>query len=142
MNYLKNFLSSLIIISILSFPCAAISAERADLYKSGLEAYKSKNYVLALKNLYAFYVLNEIHLEKHLELKNKLMLTIEECESILSIAIAYNKHITLTPSKFKLETTEIKNGFSGTAKEIQELLKNKSINIEQMMKNRQQSILK
>ena len=141
MHYRISFLFSIIILAILIINSTAISAEREDIYHSGKKAFESKNYVVALKNLYAFYIINELSLEKHKEFKNNILEKIATCESMLTLALATNKTVNLEQGKVVFKSTEIKGGFTGTGMEIQKLLENKSINIDQMMKKRQGNAL-
>lgn len=130
MNYLKNFLFSAAIILVSSQ--AASSAEREDLYQSGRLAFEKKEYVLALMNLHAFYVLNEADLENYPDLKITLEEKIKAAQSILETAMASNPRITLTPEGVVLKTINgtIHGGISGTGKEIQDLIQSGKIDLE------------
>ena len=49
------------------------ASTRPDLYQTGKEAYEQGKYVTALKNLYAFYILNADDLQNHQEFKEALV---------------------------------------------------------------------
>jgi len=139
MNFLKNCLFRFVFILALGLSFNITAAERSDLYESGKLAYDSKNYVVALKNLYAFYVINIDDIEDNPLFKKSIEEKLAECEVKLSLALVSNKSIDMSAGKFILRSSEIDSGFSGTGKQVQELLKNNSINLEKMMKHRQRT---
>ena len=61
-----------------------VGAERPELYRRGNDAYEQGNYVVALKELYAFYVLNEELMSEHEEFKKDLEARIARCEQYLT----------------------------------------------------------
>lgn len=136
MNYLKNFLFNVVLLISFVFSSQLTAAEREDLYQSGKSAYESQNYVTAIKNLYAFYVLNIDFFDKDPTFKDSIEKKIAECETILKLALALNKSIDMSEGKFILRTNEIHGGFKGTAHEIQELFKKDSVDLEMMMDSR------
>ena len=78
------------------FLCIASSisgSERSDLYERGKEAYAQGKYVTALKNLYAFYVLNEKALADFPQLKQLLEDAIGKCETTLGVLLEQNADV-------------------------------------------------
>ena len=92
----------LALVSLLCLSGSAYASERGDLYTIGREAYAEKKYVTALKNLYAFYVLNEDTLQEpeHQEFKNRLEVSIRQCEAILALLL---KNANISPGGFSIE---------------------------------------
>ena len=75
------------LIICLTFLCLSsigVASKRLDLYRLGNTAYKEGNYVTALKNLYAYYVLNEERLPGNPVFKQKLEAAIKRCEDSLN----------------------------------------------------------
>lgn len=62
----------------------SVASKRPDLYESGKSAFDEGDHVTALKNLYAFYVLNEATLSDHTEFKQLLEEKIKHCEAYLN----------------------------------------------------------
>ena len=92
-NYLKLHLFSSIVLAI-TFQTANINAaERIDLYNQGKTALASGNCISAIKNLYAFYILNQTDFEKDPDFTANYLAKIERCELALSQAIASTSKI-------------------------------------------------
>lgn len=141
MNYLKNFLSSVVLLLVLGFSLHVMAAEREDLYDLGRSAYVSQDYVAVIKNLYAFYVLNPEYLNNNPSLKETIEQTISECESILSFVIVSNKSMDMSKGKVIIRTDKFDGGFSGTGKQFEDFLKKNSIDLERMMENKKGTLL-
>ena len=135
MIYLKNFLFSIII--VLASLSPAVAAEREDLYKRGNEAFDKKEYATALKNLFAFYEINKEALVNHPDIKKGLEEKIQTAESILLTAMAANSNISVGKGKIIIRSDTIGGGFSGTGKEIQEMIKSGTIDLEKISKKNQ-----
>lgn len=157
MNFLKNFLFSAAVLFVSIQPL--LSAERQDLYDHGNKAFESRDYVTALKNLYAFYVINENALEAHPELKEKIETRITEAEAIIAIAVASNSKVSFAEGRVIIipevgkagigflgigkEIPEISGGgFSGSGKEIQDLIKSGEIDLNQISKENHTNLSK
>ena len=91
MNLTSRFVVCFIVLC-LSGPSAA--SERPDLYKLGKQAYDKGNYVTALKNLYAFYVLNDEELAERQDLKDSLEAAIEQCETLLGVLLKAHANVS------------------------------------------------
>lgn len=140
MYYQTAFLSKLLLIIALFLSPVSLSAERADLYSSGKEAFDSKNYVIALMNLNAFFILNENNLNEHPDLMRTLQEKITYCKTILTLVLATNNNLTLGDNNVIIKSSEIINDFTGTGMQVQDLFEDKSINIQEMMNVRTESI--
>ncbi len=119
MNSLTNFLFSAIFAVATIHPL--IAAERDDLYESGSAAFKDKNYCVALKNLFAFYVLNEKYLNEHPDLKKTLEKKIAEAESVVSLLMATNTNFIVTDEGVRIIPRKGDGGFFGNGKKIEDL---------------------
>ncbi|MCH8330265.1 MAG: hypothetical protein IH946_02620, partial [Bacteroidetes bacterium] len=82
MNYIKTGFIACTLLFILGFTLnISLETTYKDLYTKGNNAYKNKNYVDALKYLYAYKVINERVLnEYHAEFLGKLNAAISNCE--------------------------------------------------------------
>lgn len=109
-----------------------IAAEREDLYREGKDAYSNQKYVEALKKLYAFYVLNEIEIDKNPELKRILQEKISASEAILKLSFAVNSNIEKRDKVVRIITKERGGIFTGTGMEVDELLNKKAIDLEKI----------
>ena len=130
-----------VIITAFVLAGSAHSAEREDLLKSGKAAYNSQDYVTALKNLYAFFILNESDLSEYPEIKKSIVSKINKSEAVLKLSFASNNNVNMNSGKFTLRTDKIDKGFTGTGMEINDLLMNKSIDLNMMMQQRDQIYL-
>lgn len=82
MNCPRNRLTSfLLAIATLLLSNVSFAWNRDDLYKIGKEAYYKQDYVSALKNLYAYYVLNEVEINKHPDFKKRINDSISTSEA-------------------------------------------------------------
>ena len=74
---------------------AEIPGERDDLYKKGSEAYKEKDYLTALKNLYAFLVINDEKLKtEYPDHRKRIEKAIEVCEYELRKSLLVASYIS------------------------------------------------
>lgn len=125
MNYLKTYLFKISLLALLIiFAINLFAAEREDLYQVGRIAYNQGDYVKALKNLYAFYVMNEDAINKNPEFKMTLENKILHCETILEVY--YITNISITPNdsmtRFKINKYRATGGKAFT---IDDLVTNK-----------------
>ncbi|WP_157890298.1 hypothetical protein [Marinobacterium aestuarii] len=127
----KNLLSSLVMLSIwLCLSSAPVHAgQRDDLYAKGIDAYGSKNYVVALKNLYAFYVLNEAEIDARPDFKKQINERIVNSEAILKLSFAANPSIQASSGVTRIITRNLGGSFIGTGMEVEDLLKSKTIDL-------------
>lgn len=126
------------VICVLTVSQNSYAAEREDLYQAARAAYDEKDCVTALKNFYAFYVLNEASLSEHVELKQRIESRMANCESVLTLAIASNPALTFTDSGIIVQNSELGSGFSASSLEIQDFMEQNQAEIEQLMQNRKQ----
>ncbi|MGJ8678399.1 MAG: hypothetical protein ACSHX0_12850 [Akkermansiaceae bacterium] len=77
-------------------------------------------------------MLNEDSLGSHPELKKSLEAKIKTAESILATAMASNSKLTLSKDTFTIRSETIGGGFSGTGKEIQELIETGKIDLKKI----------
>lgn len=131
---ISHLFKSLFAIVLLLVSATSIYAgNRDDLYTKGIKAYEENDYVSALKNLYAFYIINEKEIDAKPDFKKKLKERISKSESILKLSFASNPSIQKGKNpKGKIHfriNTKIGGGFAGTAIEIEDLLKNKTIDL-------------
>jgi len=127
-NRLSNLLLVTLIICITQN--IAHAGIRDDLYETGIEAYDSKNYVIALKNLYAFYVLNESAIDQNPDFKRNLLSRIETSETILKVSYAASPTELPASGGIRIRTNQIDRSMTGTASEIESLLKNQTMFLE------------
>jgi len=89
MNYRTNhlFFKALLLAGILA--SGNSMAERNDIYTLGISALKTGNCVAAIKNLYAYYVVNqtELEAEENIDFTKRLLANIARCENILANAV-------------------------------------------------------
>ncbi len=126
----RNHLFKIFEITVLLFMSisALVAAERDDLYTEGMEDHSNQDHVEALKKLYAFYILNEVELKKRPEFEKKLKEKISTSEAILKLSFSTNPSVQLGEKHFRF--IGIGGGsFSGTGKEIDDLLNNKAIDL-------------
>lgn len=128
----KIRLSSLLLgLLLLAFAAGSSQAgKRDDLYKEGNKAFESKDHVTALKKLYAFYVLNQEEIESNPEFKRKIEERISYSESLLTISFSSNPSVQWTGRSFRVLTEGDGTVFTGTGKEIQDLLNSKTIDLD------------
>lgn len=147
MSFLKNYpfnaVRNAVIVLPLVFllgmgPVMASAAEREDLYHEARAAYQQNDCVVALKNFYAFYVLNESSLAEHPELKKSIESHMANCEGVLKLAVATNQGLVFTSSGIIVLSNELGSGFNASGMEIQEFMQLNEISIQQLMQNRQQ----
>jgi hypothetical protein len=117
------------ILFLYAFSTLSVAANRNDLYKIGLKAYKDKNYVVSLKNLYAFYVLNETEINNKPEFKKMLNERISTSEAILKLSFASNPSIIKKDNKLRILTRKGGGTFTGTGMEIDDLLNKNKIDL-------------
>ena len=123
---------------VLNFtPAILLAADRDDLYHLGRAQFKNNNCVDALKNLYAFYVINEEVLETQEKFKTTLTENIKNCETRLSLAVASNDNLQIRDGVWTIENGNIDRGFRGTGMEIEDFLKKHPEGLEKMMNQRQ-----
>lgn len=142
MIYLTNRLFRAVLILLAVVPITVGAENNDELYASGKAAYEERNYVDALKYLYAYSKINQLKLEEHPEFAETLQSIISECEAILRLAIASNRSATIDPKTGNLifRVEELDAGFSGTGKDINDLLKSGSGELERIQQfNQQQS---
>jgi hypothetical protein len=125
--------SSFLFFLLLNTSFYAEAAERDDLYDLGRSAYEADDYVLALKNLYAFYVLNAESVGDNPSFQESIEAAIADCEVKLKLALASNKFVDAKNGKFILRSDEVDSGFILTGKQVEELINSNVINLEQMM---------
>lgn len=132
MKYRKSLLFSLLTITLwLCFLSGSIQAgNRDDLYEAGNDAYESKDYVMALKNLYAFYVLNESDIDANPDFKKKLVDRIANAEAILKLSYSSNPSIQEHNGRIRIITRQGGGSFTGTGREIDNLINNNAIDLE------------
>jgi len=121
-NYLK-----MPILLMLFFTSFVLGGNRDDLYELGRKAYSEKDHVTALKNLYAFYILNENSINNNKDFKSKIDEMIKTSDSLLRIGYS-NKTILKIDSNGQLITEKVDKSFTVTGKEIQNILNSRSIN--------------
>ena len=113
-----SFHSKFVVCLILLFLSgSATASKRPDLYKLGKDAYDQGKYVTALKNLYAFYVLNEDELAGHPDVKKSLTAAIDKCETTLGVLFKTNANVA-EGEVYILN----KRGIKGKAMEIGDLV--------------------
>lgn len=135
-NCLRIFLSSVLFLMVFGLSLDVTAAEREDLYALGKSAYESQDYVLAIKNLYAFYIVNLDSINENPSFKNSIESKISECETKLALALASNKSLDMRAGRFILRSDEIDGGFLGNARELEEFLDIKSIDIDRMLNSK------
>ncbi|QTH72178.1 hypothetical protein [Pseudoalteromonas xiamenensis] len=136
MDYLKNLLFSTSFFLVILYSQQIQAAEREDLYAEAKTAYEAQNYVVALKNFYAFYIVNQDAIYALPAFKESLEKKIAECEAKLTLALASNKLIDMSNGKFVIRTNEVSTDFSGTGKEIQQILHSNTGVLERMLDKR------
>lgn len=135
-NYLRISLSSALLLMLFGFSLNATAAEREDLYDLGRSAYESQDYVSAIKNLYAFYVVNLDSINDNPSFKKSIERKIAECETKLALALASNKSLDMRAGRFILRSDEIDGGFLGNARELEDYLDIKSIDIDEILNSK------
>lgn len=105
------------------------AGERDDLYQNGLKAYESKDYVVALKDLYAFYVLNKTKIDADPDFMKKILGRISTSESNLKSSFEANTSFIEPSGRKRLLRKFGGDSFGGKGKEIQDSL-NKKIDLE------------
>ena len=115
MTFRSSFLGFLILLCLSG---SALASERSELYDLGKQAYDQGNYVTALKNLSAFYVLNEEDLarEELQEFKKTLEVAIKRCELVLGLLL---RNANVSGGQLYLAG---RSGFTATAIQIDDLL--------------------
>ena len=119
----RHFKISAVLLIGALLPGFVNSGERDDLYESGLKAYESDNYVLALKNLFAFYVLNQKNVDKNKDFKKKLLRRISKSESIIENSLRENAIESWSSKDSRVLEKQSGVVLRGTGKEIEDLLK-------------------
>ncbi len=104
-------------------PLLSMAGINDKLYKDGNKAYENNNHILAVKFLYAYYMLNKEAVDKNQEFKAKLLKRIAISEGIISLMITSSK--LLEPNIGDNQVNDKGNGirFVGKGREIQERLK-------------------
>jgi len=127
-NHLFSLFVTALSLFLPSYPTYA--GERDDLYQNGLKAYESKDYVVALKDLYAFYVLNKTKIDDDPDFSKKILGRISTSESILKLSFAANSSVQELNGRIRIITKHGGGSFVGTGKEIENLMNNKKIDLE------------
>lgn len=142
MKYQTHRLSSLLAIVIwLSFFSGSVQAgNRDDLYELGNYAYESGDYVEAVKNLYAFYILNEKEIENAPDFKKKLADRIAYAEAILKLSFSSNPYVQESKGRIRIITRQGGGSFTGTGKEIDELIKRNAIDLKSIKQLNHESL--
>lgn len=142
MKYRTPPLSSMLAIAVwLSFCSGCIQAgNRDDLYELGKEAYESGDYVAAIKNLYAFYVLNEEEIDNNPDFKKKLAERIAYSETILKLSFSSNPNVQEHNGRIRIITRQGGGSFTGTGMEIDDLIKRDAINLESIQELNHESL--
>lgn len=101
---------------------------RDDLYENGKKSYKSADYGAALRDLYAYYILNQEAIDAMPDFQAALKEHIQICETKIAIAL-----LATAGSDQKRTLTifsQQQGGIKGTGKEIQDLLQSGKISIQ------------
>ena len=114
------------------------AAVRDDLYAAGKAAYEAGSYGTALKNLYAFYVLNQAAINSNEEFKDSLTERIKISESKIQIAL-HTTAIKGPDGRSRIMViTNATGGIIGTGKEIQDRIDSGELvikNLKEILKN-------
>lgn len=116
------------------------AGNRDDLYELGKDAYESSDYVAALKNLYAFYILNEEKIDNNPDFKKKLADRIAYSEAILKLSFSSNPHIQENNGRIRIITRQGGGSFTGTGMEIDELIRRNSIDLKSIQELNHESL--
>lgn len=95
MNRLSKSLICLSVAVGVTLSHDSIAADRSDLYDSGRRAYQNEDYVAALKNLHAFYAINQKQVDRDLEFKAEVLDAINYSENWLRNALQTTIHASL-----------------------------------------------
>lgn len=117
MNYRSDYLARFSILGLILLSLNAASAERVDLYDSGKDAYLDGDYVAALKNLHAFYVLNQDEIDRREGFKAEIINAVTYSEQALR-----RDPSTVIRASEDLECQQRQILIRASAEEVQDLL--------------------